>query len=65
MNGRVARRLDREYSFFTVVKRFFTDRLNKKGERIIEDENRTTFVCKGPRRAYLDLKKGYIRGHVA
>lgn len=59
--GDMSLRGERKYSFFTVVRKFITEKFNKKGERIIEDENKTTLVCKGPRRKYLDLKKEYRR----
>jgi hypothetical protein len=62
MNGRKAKALrkkiygdqsikQREYGFFTTVKRF----LKKEGG--YETVNKTTVVCKGLRRAYQDAKR--------
>lgn len=62
--GDMSLKADREYGFFTIVKKYITHKFNKKGERIIQDENRTTVVCKGFRKKYLELKKEYKQSQI-
>ena len=69
MNGRKAKALrkkiygdqsfkSKEYGFFTTVKRLFTRKTDDSGEKVYENVNKTTIVCKGLRHLYQTTKRG-------
>lgn len=73
MRGTVAKRIRRaaraaaantptKTTIISTIKRYFTGKVDAKGQRVVDEVNKETVRYSGYRRVYQDMKREYLNG---
>jgi hypothetical protein len=73
MRGTIAKRIRRaaraaaantptKTTIISTIKRYFTGKVDAKGQRVVDEVNKETVRYSGYRRVYQDMKREYLNG---